>query len=352
MRTAAPSLRRSRGISLVEILVGLGLGLLVVLAITNGFAAFEGYKRTTTRSSDAQMNGALALTFLERDLRLAAYGVADLAAFGCQVRSYNKNRNPPDLNFLIAPVIITQGASGAPDAVTVVFGDSDGLTSAVPFRQQSGASAEYKVDNRAGFRVGDLVMAVEAGKDCTIAEVTDLPGTPGQTDVVIHNSGVYKNAMGDMVESTWNKPSGLGVTYSKGVLYNLGQAPNSNEYRIETGNLVLREWLGTTGSTPLPIVAEVVDLQAQYGKDTNNDGVVDIFDEVTPTTPAGWAQVLAVRIAVVARSGQYEKDKVSPPALQLWPGGPTFNPDADARHYRYRVYGTVIPLRNMIWRPT
>ncbi|MFZ5557324.1 MAG: PilW family protein [Pseudomonadota bacterium] len=351
MSTPGPLAGRLRGMSLVELLVGLALGLLIVLAITRAFAVFEGYKRTTTGGADAQINGAIALSLIEREVRIAAYGMADLGVFGCAVRSYNKNRNPPDLNFLIAPVVITQGTSGAPDAVTVIFSDSEGLPVAVPFQQQSGASANYKVDNRAGFGVGDLVLAVEGGKDCTVAEVTDLPGTPGQTDVVIHNSGMYKNDQGDMVESTWNKPSGLGVTYDKGVLYNLGKAPNSNEYRVESANLVVREWLGATGSTPLPVVANVVDLQAQYGKDTDSDGVVDTFDEVTPATPAGWAQVLAVRVAVVSRSGHYEKTEVSPPAIELWPGGPTFNPDAGARHYRYRVYSTVVPLRNMIWRP-
>ena len=40
-------------------------------------------------------------------------------------------------------------------------------------------SAVYKVDNRFGFREGDLVVAAEDGRDCTLAQVSGVPGTPG-----------------------------------------------------------------------------------------------------------------------------------------------------------------------------
>ena len=69
--------------------------------------------------------------------------------------------------------------------------------------------------------------------------------------------------------------------------------------------------------------------------------------------------MLAVRVAVVARSGLYEKEEVSPATIRLWEDsaaapttiGPVWTLTADDRHYRYKVFQTVVPLRNLIWKP-
>jgi type IV pilus assembly protein PilW len=46
------------GFSLVEIMVGLAIGMLAVIVILQVFALSEGRKRTTTSGGDAQSNGA------------------------------------------------------------------------------------------------------------------------------------------------------------------------------------------------------------------------------------------------------------------------------------------------------
>lgn len=68
-------------------------------------------------------------------------------------------------------------------------------------------------------------------------------------------------------------------------------------------------------------------------------------------------RVRALRIAIVARSIQYEKEMVSPATLTLWGEVDAANDDAspvraltdEQRHYRYKVYTTIIPIRNLIW---
>ena len=63
----------------------------------------------------------------------------------------------------------------------------------------------------------------------------------------------------------------------------------------------------------------------------------------------------AVRVAVVARSVQYEKEQVSPASLTLWEAGDPGDPPpsraltGDERHYRYKVFTTIVPIRNVIW---
>jgi type IV pilus assembly protein PilW len=97
------------------------------------------------------------------------------------------------------------------------------------------------------------------------------------------------------------------------------------------------------------------------GAATANDGIISPT-EWTINQPSDWKQLLAVRFALLARGQQYEKDVVTSNA-PVWDNGARtftmFNVDGtsdsspndanDWRHYRYRVYEAIVPLRNMLW---
>ncbi len=84
-----------------------------------------------------------------------------------------------------------------------------------------------------------------------------------------------------------------------------------------------------------PLVSDVVNLKAQYGLDTDNDGIIDalagrdrrclVRRESAEPAAGDAAQIRAVRVAIVTRSAQYEKD---PPSRQ--------GPLSDARRRRSR----------------
>lgn len=367
---------RSRGLSLVELLVASAIGIIASLAIFQVFAVFEGQKRTTASGGEAQTNGTLALFTLERELRMAGYGINNVDFLGCSILGWDEQSGGgTPFTLTLVPVIITQGAgstpgvAGSPDTVSLMYGTGDLVaTPANVAQNMPSPSADFKVNNRYGFKEGDIVIATEVGKDCTLAQVSGLPGTPGQTDNVIHNSGNYTDPnSGAQVPTRYNKPGGLGVSYStSGKLFNLGALPENNEYTVLSGQLLRQQKLSAApGSGPVPLYDSIVQLQAQYGRDTDLDGDVDIWSDALPTTPptnAEWRQVIAVRIAIVARSGLYEKDYVSPGSIRLWEDsanpptttGPVWtllDDPADDRHYRYKVFQTVVPIRNMIWRP-
>jgi type IV pilus assembly protein PilW len=52
----------ARGFTLIELMVGLVIGLVAILAMMNVMINSEEQKRTTTGGMDAQVNGSLALT--------------------------------------------------------------------------------------------------------------------------------------------------------------------------------------------------------------------------------------------------------------------------------------------------
>ena len=57
--------------------------------------------------------------------------------------------------------------------------------------------------------------------------------------------------------------------------------------------------------------ANLVPGQPTPAVDSDGDGIVDIYDTATPTTAQGWSQVRSVRLAVLARSEQFEKEEVT-----------------------------------------
>ena len=373
---------RFRGFSLVELLVAAAIGIIASLAIFQVFAVFEGQKRTTTSGGEAQTSGTLALFTVERELRQAGYGINNLEFLGCQIQGRD-SVSATNFTLELIPVKITQGALGAPDTITVMYGSGELLPNPANITQNMpSASSDFKVSNRYGFEEGNIVIAAEAGKDCTLAQVSNLPGALGQTENVIHNPGTYTDpTTGTQKDIRYNPsafPPGSGIAYTTNAkLFNIGSLPANNIYSIQGGQLTLQRALfAASPPAATPLYDGVVQLQAQYGKDdgvndgtvvhasyTANDGIIDKFDEVQPADAAQWAQVLAARVAVVARSGLYEKDVVSPPTIRMWEDsgaaptttGPVWTlndaPGVEERHYRYKVFQTVVPIRNMIWRP-
>ena len=179
--------------------------------------------------------------------------------------------------------------------------------------------------------------------------------------------------------SLWN-PAGGGTlpTFSAGAyVFNIGITPvwrtysvltTANAYKLQVADVM--RVIDGSAPTPLQIVDDIVDIQAEYGRDANNDGRV-ADTEWSPTAPANaaeWQQVLAIRVGVLARSGNYEQP--DPPgsacaattATPEWAGTyvtgtTTVKPESAftvpgglPSCYKHRVFQTVIPLRNMIWR--
>ncbi|MFM2121099.1 MAG: hypothetical protein RL722_2567, partial [Pseudomonadota bacterium] len=152
-------------------------------------------------------------------------------------------------------------------------------------------------------------------------------------------------------------------------LVNLGQPATFiyRRYTIANGDtLRLRSFNATDGTaTEEDLYPGIVNLQAVYGKALGSDpqqvttwNTTDPALDTTTTTGTpinGWARVVALRIAVVARSQKYEKVVVTTTAPVWHPDGvqpATLKVDTITEwdHYRYKVYQTVVPLRNMLWQ--
>ncbi len=364
-----------QGISLPEILAAVLIGLIGIVVIMQVYATSEERKRTTTGTSDAQINGNIALFTLESTTRSAGFGMVTATSnmLGCNTLAYDSNRPVPNFTFLMAPVVITVGAAGAPDRITVIYGSSPNVVQGNAFVSAAPSGGDFPLKNAAGILAGDLVVASEAGLDCSLAEVTGF--LPAAINTVQHTSGVsysYVDSAGNTISptATHNAGGGSGVNYSTAaMLYTLGRSPTVVTYQIGNDKLQTRtlipyvaaQDLDGDGTSDSDIGDGIVQLKALYGKDTDGDAVVDTWNTTLPANAVEWMQVRAVRIALLARSAKFEKTAVTadciapnnPPNSPYWSGGCfTMTTPADGtdwHYYRYRTYETVVPLRNMIW---
>lgn len=396
-------LRRMRGFSLVEILVGLLIGLITTVVVAQILSQSEARKRTAVSGTDALIDATLALYAIERDAKNAGFGMTTVATGGVGCEICQQKGNDPVSSFVLTPVSITEGANGAADTIRLLASSKTGIV--LPTRisvDHPDTAANFFVDSDLGIQENDLMIAVPSagctattsctaspkpsGTWATVFQVTNDPNPGGGNNngqgqgqnQVLHNSG----------QSVWNKPGGQNIFPSDGYgsgdyLINLGQMLD-HTYSIVNNGLRLVDFNRSTDiTTTLDLYPQIVQLQAVYGKDdgvgggTAGDGVVDTWNTTSPAANDGlaWRRIRAIRVALVARSQLLEKEIVTQdgettattcaqttphPASVCWKPDPAGNgvkidlninnANPDWQRYRYRVFETTIPLRNIIWQ--
>ncbi|WP_210545832.1 PilW family protein [Rhodoferax sp. PAMC 29310] len=368
-------LASQRGVSLIETMVGMGLGILVSLIIVQVWGNFESQKQRTVSGSSAQENGLLALTELEVDVRGAGAGLTDSAAFDCtSLYSYYETAGvavtpiPAYSGGMgLVPIQIIDGGTGSDTLTTKRGSDFLGALPAVITNTMPSSSSVLDVNSITGFADGDVVLAVDSstGK-CTVMSITQVMGSALKLQ---HNPGG---------STTYNPPTSFQNT-------NAWPAFSTGAKILKIGNLLVRSYTvngsnqlaqtatsGAGAATTAVLAGDIVKLKAQYG--IANVGSQDVNAWVNATAATGWnvldsakvKRIKAVRLVIVARSSQREGADVTSTCTNISlnvNNGPCawvdtaadpaplidLSANADWKKYRYRVYQSVIPMRNVIW---
>lgn len=360
--SAKPVSRSHAGFSLVEIMVGMVISMLAIIVVLQMFSVFESRRRQVSNGGDAQTNGALAFQQMQRDIGQAGYGMASLSIFHCTARWSVASGTPLVTPVHLAPVTINPGSmiipAGDPntDTLLIMYGNTNGQPQGNAISTQSGGV--YAVQMPTAFSIGDRVLAVPAA--CESELVLDTVNTVSANSITV-------------------------TTGSAGtVLYNLGPAPSILAYAIRGGNLTVCDYLQNdcgiaankdNSAVWNPVASNIVSMRAVYWRDTASgtmDGIPDAggHDQASASNRCDWARISAIGLALVARSGEYDKKIVTATARNApaLPNSPTWlenaaaplvgasgslGPDQTAdepwKHYRYKVLEAVIPLRNVTW---
>jgi type IV pilus assembly protein PilW len=358
MRSSQYHMRPSdAGFSLIELMVGMAIGLLLVLVITQVMSVFEARNRATMGNADAQTNGAIALYTISRDLQMAGFSLMpeEISPLECATLNFGTTGVTG-----VAPVVLTNGVTATgvspSDSITIRYGNSMKGGTLTPITAAP-LNGNVTVSNNLGCKVNDMAI-ITNGTSCTLAQVTgptDLATPP--TASTPPNTTTVTLKYVTAAEKTAADAAVAGA--------NIACLGNWNEitYSANGGNLLRN---GT------PVLSGIVNLQAQYGiSSTANTNQITQWVDASGTweTPsiADRNRIKAVRIAVIARNDKIDTSNVtnacssvnsaSPSGLCSWEGtstspAPAVNlsaGDANWQRYRYRVFETIVPLRNVIW---
>jgi len=394
--------RRTSGFSLVELLVGVVVALITLLMMVQSVSVFEGQKRVSTGSADAQENGDIAMYLIGSDIRQGGYGFVTSNGLACALYSNGVVSNAP-----IAPVRIVAATAAASDTITVTYSDSAagaipvGLLLPAPLPAPGGAVIKAQAPSTAAVNTGDIVLlsTPQVPPSPTAIPVAGLPTTCTMAQVsavsqAIDSIGITIGAY--PANQTLSYPPG--VTYDispQSYLYDMGSLINK-QYQVMCHTLVVSNPITTAaapGCTANPLTFNnatsvsdnIVMLKAQYGVaaapvPAGNVGGQTVVCWVNatatgnPCDTADWStpsatniqRIKAIRLAIVSRSYEPDRAHAEPNCTNISGTqniGPCLWPDSVAnpapridlsgtpnwQNYRYRVFTAIIPLRNVIW---
>lgn len=389
----APRLAQ-QGLTIIELMVSLLVGMILSLAVFGVLTVSEGRKRTTTSVNDANLSGAYALSLLDPMIRAAGSGLKVIPdeTMGCTLKTargaqqllpvvddfalpapFDEVNPNPDAagEFKLAPVLIlpgqtTPGVSGqTSDALLIMRGASArGGDAPIPLTASATATALPTL-NSVGIQGGDIVLVVNrllANRPCLLQQVK-ADHVSGATPINT-SEGSYTQSTVDSTEIT-SFPTGSWVV-------NLGNRPQFNLIGVGDNNTLFSYDLlnldGAAAPTAVELADGVFELKALYGigTDTDGDGTFDTTEWVAPdderfdleamnADASLIGRITAIRLGLILRTALPEKDAVTAGPVVLFPdltnaAGTaltyTRNLSDAEKVYRYRTLETTIPVRN------
>jgi type IV pilus assembly protein PilW len=405
--TTRTSPRRSLGFTLIELMIALLVGAVVILSVVTVQGAFESQRRTATSGTDLDSASAYAVGQLDGILRSAGAGFTQAYSqtYGCKLYSNTGSLPAPTLaepfsnvlsalggNIRVAPVVILPAntdssqlwdSTSSSDVIMVMGGSGSGANLQTQFSAAPSATDLY-LQNTASFAPNDVVLIMDATgaagpANCLVEQVaTGFVTGAGVTDLTL--GGTYYSTAA-LSPSTFTL-QGAAVTIGNPTAYNY---PNFQLIGVGANNqLTSYDLLNLTGSTPVTLADEVMEMHALYliSSSTSASGFigVDPSKTVSPgytpsTLLAGTLAasttintIKAIRVGLILKSPLLEKTQVASPTLTMFsdlvdasgaamtytrtitstgstcPGsGSQVNCEAN---YRYRAVELTIPLRN------
>lgn len=339
--SACTSFRASRGsmqgLSLVELMVALTIGLILTLGLVEVFAASKSAYRTAEGIARVQENARFALDYLQRDIRMighfgcvndqshklqaGAFGMHTGAAaggpldFNLSVEGFEANSTQPGQTVNLAAAAAgwtpalpahLSGLNPSPGSDIIMLRFLRGTGAPVANVAVSGANATvtlvpgtYPNLTDDGVATPDLFGIA----DCAFANIFTGPGNAGAGTVTA-------NGVGGAIDRYTSSPTGHTALYrAEAVAYYVGVSNVSNQR-----SLMRARWNGAGVRTVEELVEGIESLQLLYGQDQSVDvtrptGYVANQDTAatlsTATTPAGeqqWRRVGLVQIGLIAAS--------------------------------------------------
>lgn len=323
-RNRAARARRQGGLSLIELLISMTIGLLIIGALGAAYFGARGASRTNENLARMQESGRFALDLLAQDLRLTGF-------YGCRSRNIEATR----IVMVARPVVPSNTAGlsfqGAVDALIGYengsgwVGGGAGPSATRPRlrgdvitirRAAAGVELAANADipngtvtlrnNAPNFQRGDYVSLSTCERLAIFRVTNDPPQGAGATNVVLEHGTTIVGP--GFTTSDGNGSNGVQTSnlLLGGGAFDLAARPaaykfNELSYYI-ANNPAGRPALFRTSPTGATeeIADNVEDMDLLYGLDDNGDTFADRYvDATTVGAAVEWGRVVAVRVSLL-----------------------------------------------------
>jgi type IV pilus assembly protein PilW len=346
--SARPDHFRRRGLSLVELMVALAVGLFVLLLVASVYVSSKrssGYQQASAR---LQENARYAMEGLSRAVRNTGYrGCGMVSKLSNVVTGGESNWW---LNLASPLTGYEGGVSSFPAYIASPAGGADAL---VTVGVDPSIEASVINHNPVTAQIDTIAHAIKPGavlvmSDCGHTTVFQMSG-PANPD---NNATTVVHHPGAMI-SPGNCYKGLGASClatQKNYAFQPGSTLTplySNTYYIAAsqsgnGRSLWRISINSTGGTAAPVefIEGVDDMQLEYGEDTDGDGAPNRYVVASAIAPSAWPRVVTVRISLLMST--LEDNVASARQTYQFNGQTTTATDRRVR----RAYTSVVTLRN------
>lgn len=366
------------GFTLTELLVTLVIGTLLMTAVFSFFLNSSQIITNQSSTTDMWQRGRNALALVRQAVESAGFGLPQVSDCPNGIAAYNSNQTASPFSLTAITAAVQSSGTYDPTNIsnintyslmTVAGGASFGNAPAAQISSIPSISSQRVFLTATAFiNSGDMFIVQIPGQACLMAQVTNLL-TQGNGIGIVHNSGLsnynpsggFKTLAGAIYPGlSSNAFAGANFIDLGSNYFTINQFTIGDSGGTATPTLYLTQY--TANQTTQPPVRQalargIVDLQLEYGLGSN--GAITQWVLPANYTASATQQILAVRIAMLARSTRYMPNETSPASFVMLPNQnlsyivPTSNGpgcmQGNCRHYAYHLFESVVPVRNNIW---
>lgn len=294
------STSQQRGLSLIEMMIAITIGMVLIAGIGQIFVSSNQTYRVQNELARLQENGRFAMDFLSRDIRMADY-------WGCAKGLTNvvNNLNPAGTGYNATIHGFSDGLSGTDGGGSASDRITMSMANPTAFPVQSAgpqASANIQIAANNPLVQGEILVI----SDCTGADIFQVTNANPGTGVLVHNTG-NATAPGNFNPTNPGCPGANAhcLSHVYGANAQIMQTIVMSYFiQNDAGNgntPTLYRQLGTAAAEPL--AEGVENMQILYGEDTDNpqDFVANRY-LVAGAAGLDMDKVVSVRVAILVRT--------------------------------------------------
>lgn len=347
--------RLQKGVTLVELLIALLLGLLLTAGMIQVFVGNRATYEFNDGLSRIQENARFALDHMAYNARMGGYSgcladvpihnnltvpltnfrfdIEDGGIYGYDATGTTSDddeydaEDPPGATWNEAlPADIAADVIAGSDVLVVRSVGGSAVSLVSPFTN----AAQLFVDPSHNFLEGEILVVSDCQK-ASVFQVTEISNT--KENIVHSNNGSFiPGNSGPNWDDEQDYGLGAELARLQTFAFYVGDGPALFQHRLGAGAGMVQEELAQGIET----------MQVRYGVDNDNDGAVD--ELVSAALITNWTAVVSVEISLLARATEEYGTETDTADYRL--GGIVYNPNDDRR--LRQVFSTSIGVRNRL----